>query len=125
MSKRPCKSANSKMIEGRIGARILINRRRVGITLEQLSKRCGVHRNTIQRIESGAGCSASVLACIAAGLRVEVSALIPKVQHVVQEQKNTLFEREKPARVVCGTENAKFSEPGDSKRDRRYDTAQS
>jgi len=83
--------AGKNALDGTIGARVLIWRRRRDLTLEELAARAGVHANTIWRLEEGRGCSVATAAKVAAALEVEIAVLIPNSQHVVRNSKDSLF----------------------------------
>lgn len=88
---------------GSVGARVGILRRRLGLDATVLAERAGIHRNTVDRVESGAvNCSAVLLRRIADALGTELESLFTKSPCMVQSSRETLELPEKPGRVVRG-----------------------
>jgi transcriptional regulator with XRE-family HTH domain len=92
-----------RVMEQRIGARIIVLRERRGLTAIALARLAGLHRNTIWRLESGAACSVAALVRVMAVLEIEISDVVPDSPSLVHSWKSAIVEYEKPASLPFGT----------------------
>jgi len=100
----------SELLDRAIGLLIQRERRRQRLTLQILSERAGLHRNTIDRAEQGRGIGLLALCRVALALKVKLDQLVPVSETIVQTKNKGAFQVLKAAKVHFGSDRL-FDEP--------------